>query len=190
MSADKSETNGPAGAPAPSDFIRDIVAQHVAESRYQKIVTRFPPEPNGYLHIGHAKSICLNFGIARENNGQCNLRMDDTNPAKEDIEYVESIVADVRWLIAGWADHCLGFKPKGSHPKRDERAGKTDYHLAPASPDAPNTEPFFASDYFDALYDFAVTLIKKGKAYVCDLTPEDTDAYRGAPDRPGRATPP
>ncbi|HNC24077.1 MAG TPA: glutamate--tRNA ligase family protein, partial [Opitutaceae bacterium] len=101
-------------SPAPSDFIRDIVAQHVAERRYPKIVTRFPPEPNGYLHIGHAKAICIDFGIARENNGQCNLRMDDTNPAKEDVEYVESIIADVKWLIAGWADHCLGFKPRGA----------------------------------------------------------------------------
>ena len=189
MSADKTESNAPTEAPAPSDFIRDIVAQHVAEKRYSKIVTRFPPEPNGYLHIGHAKSICLNFGIARENSGQCNLRMDDTNPTKEDIEYVESIVADVRWLIAGWADHCLGFKPKGAHPERSERDGRTDYYLAPVAPDAPNSEPFFASDYFDALYEFAVALIKKGKAYVCDLTPEETDAYRGPPDKPGKDSP-
>ena len=98
-----------APAPAPSDFIRDIVAADVAAKRFAKIVTRFPPEPNGYLHLGHAKSICLNFGIAREHGGQCNLRFDDTNPAKEEIEYVESITADVQWLIAGWADHCLGF---------------------------------------------------------------------------------
>jgi glutaminyl-tRNA synthetase len=110
------ETNPP--APAPSDFIRDIVAGHVAEKRYAKIVTRFPPEPNGYLHIGHAKSICLNFGIAREHAGQCNLRFDDTNPVKEDVEYVQSITTDVQWLIAGWADHCLGFKPKGAHPSQ------------------------------------------------------------------------
>src|SRR5471030_690278 len=103
-------------APAPTDFIRDIVAQDVATKRYAKIVTRFPPEPNGYIHLGHAKSICLNFGIARESGGQCNLRFDDTNPAKEEIEYVESIITDVRWLIAGWADHCLGLKPKGAHP--------------------------------------------------------------------------
>jgi len=102
-------------APAvPSDFIRDIVAADVAAKRHAKIVTRFPPEPNGYLHIGHAKSICLNFGIAREQGGTCNLRFDDTNPAKEEIEYVESITTDVQWLIAGWADHCLGFKPKGA----------------------------------------------------------------------------
>ena len=93
-------TESSSAAPAPTDFVRDIVAQDVAEQRYAKIVTRFPPEPNGYLHIGHAKSICLNFGIARENNGQCNLRFDDTNPVKEDVEYVDSITADVRWLIA------------------------------------------------------------------------------------------
>jgi glutaminyl-tRNA synthetase len=189
MSAENTETNGPTTAVAPTDFIRDIVAQHVAEKRYPLIVTRFPPEPNGYLHIGHAKSICLNFGIARENNGQCNLRMDDTNPAKEDIEYVESIVADVRWLIAGWADPCLGFKPKGAHPARVERNGKPDFYLAPTTADAPNVEPFFASDYFDQLYEYAVALIKKGKAYVCDLTPEETEAYRGAPDRPGKDSP-
>ena len=189
MSADKPETKGAAEATAPSDFIRDIVAQHVAEKRYTKIVTRFPPEPNGYLHIGHAKSICLNFGIARENNGQCNLRMDDTNPTKEDIEYVESIVADVHWLIDGWADHCLGFKPKGTHPDRVESNGKPDYYRAPVSAGAPNAEPFFASDYFDQLYEYALVLIKKGKAYVCDLTPEETDAYRGAPDKPGKESP-
>jgi glutaminyl-tRNA synthetase len=107
MTVENKPTATPAPANAPGDFVRDIVAQHVAEKSYPKIVTRFPPEPNGYLHIGHAKSICLNFGIARENNGRCNLRMDDTNPAKEDVEYVESIVEDVRWLISGWADHCF-----------------------------------------------------------------------------------
>src|SRR5471032_2693391 len=100
-------------APTPSDFIRDIVAAHVAEGKYPKIHTRFPPEPNGYLHIGHAKSICLNFGIAREFGGVCNLRMDDTNPAKEEVEYVESIVADVNWLIGGWAEQVLRFKRAG-----------------------------------------------------------------------------
>ena len=94
------ENKAPAAPAAPSDFIRDIVAAHVAENKYPRIHTRFPPEPNGYLHIGHAKSICLNFGIAREFGGICNLRMDDTNPAKEDLEYVESIQADVNWLIA------------------------------------------------------------------------------------------
>ncbi len=84
------------------------------------VVTRFPPEPNGYLHIGHAKSICLNFGIARQFGGQCNLRMDDTNPTKEDVEYVDSITADVKWLIAGWADHCLGLKAPGGLPEKRE----------------------------------------------------------------------
>src|ERR1700744_243128 len=98
---------------APSDFIRDIVAAHVAANQYPRIHTRFPPEPNGYLHIGHAKSICLNFGIAREFGGVCNLRMDDTNPAKEEIEYVESIIADVKWLIGGWAGDRLGLKAAG-----------------------------------------------------------------------------
>lgn len=199
------ESNAPSAAPAPSDFIRDIVATHVAEQRYAKIVTRFPPEPNGYLHIGHAKSICLNFGIARENNGHCNLRMDDTNPTKEDVEYVESITADVRWLVAGWADHCLGFKPKGATPAKQLVDGRDDYYLAPVDPAALNSqlsslnsagasapaaaEPFFASDYFDQIYDYALTLIKKGKAYVDDLSPEETDAYRGAPDKPGRESP-
>src|SRR5439155_14233047 len=105
-------------APAPSDFIRDIVAAHVAERKYPQIHTRFPPEPNGYLHIGHAKSICLNFGLAREFGGSCNLRYDDTNPTKEEVEYVDSIFEDVRWLIGGWADHCLGLKPKGRTPER------------------------------------------------------------------------
>jgi len=177
-----------AAAPAPSDFIRDIVAQHIAEQRYTKIVTRFPPEPNGYLHIGHAKSICLNFGIAREHNGQCNLRFDDTNPAKEEVEFVDSITADVRWLIAGWADHCLAFKPKGAHPAAVTSNGKPDRYIAPVPP-GDNTEAFFASDYFDALYEYALELIRRGKAYVCDLSPEDTDKYRGAPDQPGRDSP-
>ncbi len=176
-------------APAPTDFIRDIVASHVAERRYAKIVTRFPPEPNGYLHIGHAKSICLNFGIARENNGQCNLRMDDTNPAKEEVEYVDSITADIRWLIAGWADHCLGFKPKDATPATQTIEGKLDYYLGPVSPDAAGSEPFFASDYFDPIYEYAVALVRKGKAYVCDLSAEDTEAYRGSPDKPGRDSP-
>src|SRR5438067_4969194 len=101
---------------APTDFIRDIVAEDLRSGRYAKIITRFPPEPNGYLHIGHAKSICLNFGIAREFGGTCNLRYDDTNPAKEEVEYVDSIEEDVRWLISGWADNRLGFKPKGASP--------------------------------------------------------------------------
>src|SRR5947199_490687 len=116
-----------AGAPAPSDFIRDIVAKHVAEKKYPAIHTRFPPEPNGCLHIGHAKSICLNFGIAREFGGQCNLRMDDTNPTKEDVEYVDSITADVKWLIDGWADHCFGLKPAGKTPTAQIVDGKKDF---------------------------------------------------------------
>ncbi len=188
-------------AAAPSDFIRDIVAQHVSEKRYNKIVTRFPPEPNGYLHIGHAKSICLNFGIARENHGTCNLRMDDTNPTKEEAEYVESIIADVRWLLAGWADHCLGLKNKNTRPASQVIDGRPDYYAAPAPSSElqpfsssvlqplTSAEPFFASDYFEPLYVFAVELIKKGKAYVCDLSPEDTDRYRGAPSEPGRDSP-
>ncbi|MGA3006492.1 MAG: glutamate--tRNA ligase family protein, partial [Opitutaceae bacterium] len=181
-------------APAPSDFIRDIVAQHVAEKRYAKIVTRFPPEPNGYLHIGHAKSICLNFGIAHENGGQCNLRMDDTNPTKEDVEYVDSIVADVKWLIGGWAEPCLGFKPKGKRPEARTVDGQPDFYLPAVtgshlSPLASGLEPFYASDYFDQIYEYAVALIKKGKAYVCDLSPKETDEYRGSPDKPGRDSP-
>jgi glutaminyl-tRNA synthetase len=138
----------------PSDFIRDIVKADIAAGKIKAPVTRFPPEPNGYLHIGHAKSICLNFGIAREFGGICNLRFDDTNPTKEEAEYVDSIIADVKWLIAGWAD---------------DRLGKI----------------LYASDYFDQLYEFAVALIKKGKAYVCDHTPEEVDRMRGAPDKVG-----
>jgi glutaminyl-tRNA synthetase len=135
-------------AERPSDFIRDIVADDLRTGKYKQICTRFPPEPNGYLHIGHAKSICLNIGIAREFGGICNIRMDDTNPIKEEAEYVESIMTDVRWLINGWADQYVGGKP------------------------------FYASDYFDRFYEYAVDLIRKGKAYVCDMTPEETDAYR------------
>jgi len=174
----------------PSDFIRDIVAQHVAENRYPGgIVTRFPPEPNGYLHLGHARAICLNFGIAREYRGRCNLRFDDTNPVKEDLEYVEAITADIKWLIAGWADHCLGVKAKGDLPNAQTLDGQRDYYAAPAAAGATATEPFFASDYFEPLYQFALELIKRGKAYVCDLSPEDTDLYRGAPDKPGKDSP-
>jgi len=139
---------------APSDFIRDVVADDLRAGKYSSSHTRFPPEPNGYLHIGHAKSICLNFGIAREFGGVCNLRMDDTNPTKEETEYVESIVEDVNWLVAGWADHVLGLKAKGK------------------------TEPFYASDYFEQFFEYAVQLIAKGKAYVDDLSPADTDSYR------------
>lgn len=181
---------------APTDFIRDIVAAHVAEGRYPQIVTRFPPEPNGYLHIGHAKSICLNFGIAREHGGMCNLRFDDTNPAKEEVEYVESIIADVRWLIDGWADHCLGFKPKGAHPALQTIDGKPDFYIAAvdsaalaSEASAKEAEAFYASDYFDQLHAYAVELIKRGKAYVCDLSAEETEKFRGAPDTPGRDSP-
>ena len=156
-------TDTPTPPAAPSDFIRDIVAQHVQEGAYPRINTRFPPEPNGYLHIGHAKSICLNFGIAREFGGICNLRMDDTNPTKEDVEYDESIQRDVRWLIGGWADGVMNLKPNG--------------------------EPFYASDYFEQLYGFAVGLIKKGLAFVCDLTGEEMAQHRGAPERPGTRSP-
>jgi len=182
------ENTAPDTPPTPSDFVRDIVAGHVAEKRYPKIVTRFPPEPNGYLHLGHAKSICLNFGIARENNGQCNLRFDDTNPVKEDIEYVDSITTDVLWMIAGWADAQLGFKAKGAKPTSVTSQGRPDFYLAPASPGA-QSEAFFASDYFEQLYNYALELIQKGKAYVCDLSPEDTESYRGSPDQPGRESP-
>src|SRR5438309_4149882 len=132
----------------PSDFIRDIVTEDLRSGKYKQIRTRFPPEPNGYLHIGHAKSICLNFGIARESGGICNIRMDDTNPTKEEAEYVESIMTDVHWLVDGWADNHVG------------------------------GAPFYASDYFDRFYEYAVDLIRKGKAYICDMTPEETDAYR------------
>lgn len=168
----------------PSDFIRDIVKADLAAGRCRFPVTRFPPEPNGYLHIGHAKSICLNFGIAREFGGICNLRFDDTNPTKEDIEYVESIIEDVKWLIQGWADHCLGYKPRGRVPAREGR----DFYLAttPGRGDDPGYEPFFASDYFEALYEFAVELIRRGKAYVCDHTAEEVDRMRGAPDKAGQ----
>src|SRR5437762_2158669 len=102
----------------------------MAAARVTKVQTRFPPEPNGYLHIGHAKSICLNFGIAHEFGGMCNLRMDDTNPTKEDLEYVESILADVRWLIAGWADHALGLKPAGAGVETEiSESGETDFRM-------------------------------------------------------------
>ena len=189
------ESAVPAGlAPAPSDFIRDIVAAHVAEKKYPQIHTRFPPEPNGYLHIGHAKSICLNFGIAREFGGICNLRMDDTNPTKEDVEYVDSITEDVKWLISAWADDRLGLKPKGKTPEAQTVNGKTDFYLPPElstlnSQPSATLEPFYASDYFDQIYEYALQLIKKGVAYVDDLSPEDTDKYRGSPDRPGKESP-
>ena len=134
--------------PAPSDFIREIVAEDLRSGKHTHIQTRFPPEPNGYLHIGHAKSICLNFGIAREFGGHCNIRMDDTNPTKEETEYVDSIVLDVKWLIDGWAN---------------ERVGQA---------------PCYASGYFEPFYDYALQLVGKGKAYVCDMSQEQTDEFR------------
>src|SRR5437764_506588 len=138
----------PTNSLAPSNFIRDIVIEDLKACRHSQICTRFPPEPNGYLHIGHAKAICLNFGIAHEFGGVCNIRMDDTNPTKEETEYVDSIMADVRWLIDGWADKNLG------------------------------GAPLYTSDYFDQLYQFALELIGKGKAYVDDMTAEETDEFR------------
>src|SRR5438874_7850132 len=135
----------------PSDFIRDVVAADRRAGKYKQIVTRFPPEPNGYLHIGHAKSICLNFGIAREFSGICNMRMDDTNPTKEETEYVDSIMADVRWLVDDWGASHLALN---------------------------RNIPFYASDYFDRFYECAVELVRKNKAFVCDMTPEETDEYR------------
>src|SRR5437016_1319602 len=125
-----SQRGASAAVSRPSDFIRDIVAAHVTEQKYPQIHTRFPPEPNGYLHIGHAKSICLNFGIAREFGGICNLRMDDTNPTKEGVEYVDSITEDVRWLISAWADDRLGLKPKGKTAETKSVNGKTDFFLS------------------------------------------------------------
>ena len=140
---------------APLDFIREIVADDQrAGKNGGRVATRFPPEPNGYLHIGHAKSICLNFGVAQEFGGTCNLRFDDTNPTKEDVEYVESIKEDVRWLGFTW-----------------------------------NDQPYFASDYFERLYEYAVHLIKQGLAYVDSLTAEEIRAYRGTLKEPGKESP-
>jgi glutaminyl-tRNA synthetase len=141
-------------APEKSDFIRDIVAADLREGRVQQVVTRFPPEPNGYLHIGHAKSICLNFGIANEFGGHCNLRFDDTNPTKEEQEYIDSIQADVHWLGFDWGENL-----------------------------------FFASDYFHQLYDWAVHLIRSGKAYVDELSADEIRDYRGTITEPGRNSP-
>lgn len=143
-----------AGVPLYSNFIQDIIDDDLKEGRYNKVHTRFPPEPNGYLHIGHAKSICLNFGIAVKNGGLCNLRFDDTNPSKEDIEYVESIQEDVKWLGFDWEDRM-----------------------------------FYASDYFEEIYEFAVKLIKLGKAYVCDLSADQIREYRGTLTEPGKESP-
>jgi glutaminyl-tRNA synthetase len=140
---------------APSHFIRNIVTEDLKSGKNQgRVHTRFPPEPNGYLHIGHAKSICLNFGLAAEFGGLCNLRFDDTNPSKEDVEYVESIKEDVRWLGFSWDDR-----------------------------------EFYASDYFERLYQFAIQLIKAGKSFVCDLTSDQMREYRGTLTEPGKNSP-
>ncbi len=141
--------------PTSSDFVREIIDEDNKTGKYDnRVHTRFPPEPNGYLHIGHAKSICLNYGIAEQYDGKFNLRFDDTNPSKESTEYVDSIIADVKWLGADWEDRL-----------------------------------FYASDYFDRLYEFAVQLIKLGKAYVDDLTPEQIREYRGTLTEPGKDSP-
>ena len=169
--------------PAHTDFIREIVTQDIQSGKHAGIHTRFPPEPNGYLHIGHAKAICLGFGIAREFGGICNVRMDDTNPAKEEAEYVASILADIHWLISGWAEENLGLKAKGQRP---ESTGNDFHQSALRAPDSASpTEPFHASDYFDQIYECALRLVRKGKAYVCDMTPEETDEFR----RLGKASP-
>ncbi len=172
-----------------TDFIREIVEEDLKNGRYQKIITRFPPEPNGYLHIGHAKAICLNFGIAREYDGVCHIRMDDTNPVKEDTEYVDSIQEDIKWLISGWAQEYLGLKEADREPTAVEVGGKLDFHAQVCREPGVKTEPFYASDYFEAFYQFALKLIRIGKAYVCDLTAEEVDQMRGAPDKPGVESP-
>lgn len=136
------------------NFIEQIIDKDLQEGKYEKICTRFPPEPNGYLHIGHAKSILLNYGLAQQYHGQFNMRFDDTNPTKEKVEFVESIKADIQWLGADWGDHL-----------------------------------YFASDYFDRMYEAAVELIKKGKAYVCDLSAEQIREYRGTLTEPGKESP-
>ncbi|MDU2665121.1 MAG: glutamate--tRNA ligase family protein, partial [Clostridium perfringens] len=136
-----------------SNFIRNIIIDDLDSKKHDTIITRFPPEPNGYLHIGHAKSIVLNFELGKEFNGRTNLRFDDTNPTKEDTEYVESIKEDVHWLGYNWS------------------------------------ELHFASNYFDEMYKRALLLIKKGKAYVCDLTPEEIKEYRGTLTEPGKESP-
>ncbi|MEQ8225818.1 MAG: glutamine--tRNA ligase, partial [Candidatus Eremiobacterota bacterium] len=138
----------------PTDFIRDIIEEDLKSNKNNgRVMTRFPPEPNGYLHIGHAKSICLNFGIAQQYGGKCNLRFDDTNPTKEDVEYVESIQEDIKWLGFKW------------------------------------DSLFYASDYFEQMYEYAVELIKRGKAYVCSLTADEIREYRGTLTEPGKESP-
>jgi glutaminyl-tRNA synthetase len=139
----------------PRDFIRTIIDEDLANGKNDgRVHTRFPPEPNGYLHIGHAKSICLNFGIAQDYGGLCNLRFDDTNPSKEDVEYVDSIQDDIRWLGFDWEDRL-----------------------------------YYASDYFEQMYQYAVQLVKKGKAFVCDLTADEMREYRGTLTEPGKNSP-
>ena len=137
-----------------TNFIYDIIKEEKSSGKHSEIVTRFPPEPNGYIHIGHAKAICVDFGVADDFGGHCNLRMDDTNPSKEDNEYVESIKEDIAWLGFDWKDNL-----------------------------------FFASDYYEKLYNFAIELIKKDLAFVCDLTPEDMREYRGNLTEPGKDSP-
>ncbi len=139
---------------ATSNFIRSIIERDLASGKHKSIITRFPPEPNGYLHIGHAKSICLNFGLARDYKGRCNLRFDDSNPVKEDVEYVNSIMEDVHWLGFDWGEHL-----------------------------------YYASDYFDKLYEYTEYLIKAGKAFVCDLSLEELKEYRGTLTVPGKDSP-
>ena len=176
----------------PDDFIRSQVAGDLASGRTPRIHTRFPPEPNGHLHIGHAKSICLNFGIAAQFDGVCNLRLDDTNPTREETAYVDAIVADVRWLVEGWAESRIGLKPAGRPPACTGVGDGLDFHQPATTGPAPEgtvLEPLFASDYFPALYELATRLIRKGLAYVCDLSPEETEQLRGSPDRPGVESP-
>jgi glutaminyl-tRNA synthetase len=149
------DSTPPAGAsPERGDFIRDIVAAELREGKHQSIVTRFPPEPNGYLHIGHAKAICIDFGIARDFGGRCNLRLDDTNPTKEEQEYIDCIQEDIHWLGFDWGEHL-----------------------------------YYASSYFEQLYEWAVYLIKAGKAYVDDLTADQIREYRGTLTEPGKNSP-
>ncbi|HUJ23275.1 MAG TPA: glutamine--tRNA ligase, partial [Bryobacteraceae bacterium] len=151
----RTQETEPAAPGAPSNFVREIIVDDLKTGKFGgRVHTRFPPEPNGYLHIGHAKSINLNFGLAAEFGGKCNLRFDDTNPCKEETEYVESIIEDVRWVGGNWEDRM-----------------------------------FYASDYFDQLYEWAVQLIKAGKAYVCDLTADQVREYRGTLTEPGRESP-
>jgi len=157
--ADEINQNGektePASVTLPTNFIKDIINEDLKSGKNDsRVHTRFPPEPNGYLHIGHAKSICLNFGLAAEYGGLCNLRFDDTNPSKEDVEYVDSIIEDIRWLGFDWEDRL-----------------------------------FYASDYFGKLYEYAVTLIKKGVAYVDDLTGDQIREHRGTLTEPGKESP-